>query len=136
MVDQRAVDSEQRLSDLAERFAQWRATKPRRTAAIPEALWAEVVALSAVLPRRRLCRVLRLSDTDLQKRLGLELPPPPPRAGATPAAFIEVLAPPTPALLAGSELTVERPDGARLRLRYTGAVAELAAFVQPFLRGH
>ena len=137
MADSLSVDGEQQLAELSNRFSHWRAVKTYRGDPIPEALWAEVIELSQVVPRRRLCRTLRLSDTDLKKRLGMAVPrrsPPPARATDQPefVELTEVLGP-NVAPLPVAELAVERADGVCLRLRHAGAVAELIPFVQQFL---
>ena len=137
MADPLSVDGEHQLAELSNRFSHWRAVKTYRCDPIPEALWAEVIELSQVVSRRRLCRTLRLSDTDLKKRLGIAMPrrSTPPACATDQPAFVELtealgpnVAPPPVA-----ELAVERGDGACLRLRHTGAVVELMPFVQQFL---
>jgi len=137
MVEQVVVDNEQRLCDVAKRFKHWRTTKTWRGDPIPESLWAEVRALSEVLPQRQICRALRLSDRDVQKRLGLGVPQPPPHKPTTkPLSFIEMtdaVAAYTPAPVAVADVAFERPDGARLQVRYSGGIAELVPLVHSFL---
>lgn len=137
MVDQTNVDAEQQLLALAERFAHWRATKKHRGDPIPEALWAQVRSLSQVLPQRQICRVLRLSDRDVQKRLGVDVSPTPrPPTPTQPITFIdmtEAVSTHTSTSTAVTEVAVERPDGARFQLHYRGDVAQLAPLVQSFL---
>ena len=129
--------AEQQLTALAEQFAHWRATKANRSARIPEALWAEVLRLCEVLPRSRLQRRLRLSSRDIRKRQGLDVPKRkrPAQAPVT-AAFVEITEavspPPPPPVSTGAELVFERADGARLQLRFSGAVADLTPVVQSF----
>ena len=137
MVEQKIVDGEQQLSTLAERFTHWRATKRHRGDPIPESLWADVCSLSKVLPQRQICRVLRLSDRDVQKRLGVDVIPPKPHPKPTQSVtFIDMTEavttyPPTSATV--TEVAVERPDGARFQLHYSGDIAQLAPLVESFL---
>ena len=137
MVEQKIDDGEQQLSALAERFAHWRATKRHRGDPIPESLWAEVRSLSQVLPQRQICRVLRLSDRDVQKRLGVDVSPTKPHPTSTQAlTFIdmtEVVSTYAPTSAGVTEVAVERPDGARFQLHYRGDIAQLAPLVQSFL---
>ncbi|MCB0122947.1 MAG: hypothetical protein KDE58_11920 [Caldilineaceae bacterium] len=137
MVDQTNVDAEQQLLALAERFAHWRTTKRHRGDPIPEALWAEVGSLSNRLPQRHICRVLRLSDRDVQKRLGpggvATKPQPTSTQALTFIDMTEALSTHTPPSVGVTEVAVERPDGARFQLHYTGDIAQLAPLVQSFL---
>ena len=135
MVDQVVVDGEHRLSKLAERFQHWRTTKTRRGDPIPDSLWVEVHALSEVLPQRQICRTLRLSDSDVKKRLGAGQPTP--HQTSTPSlSFVEMtdtLSHYTAMPSTVADVTFERPDGARLQVHYSGSIAELAPLVQRFL---
>ena len=128
--------AEQQLTELAEQFAHWRATKVNRSARIPEALWAEVLRLCEVLPRSRVQRRLRLSSRDIRKRQGLEVPKrkrsAPPPVATTFVEVTEAISPPTSPASTGAELVFERADGARLQLRFSGAVADLTPVVQSF----
>jgi len=137
MVDQTNVDAEQQLLALAERFAHWRTTKTHRGDPIPEALWVQVRSLRQLLPQRHICRVLRLSDRDVQKRLGVDVSPtPPPPTPTPPITFIdmtEAVSTHTPPPATVTEVAFERPDGARFQLHYRGDVAQLAPLVQSFL---
>ena len=125
---------EQRLSDLKERFESWRLTKTNRGEAIPDALWSEVIELSQVLPHGRLCRVLRLGSHDLKKRLGL--PVARAKRPRRKVSLVDMTEAVSSAVLssASAEMTIERGDGARLRLSYSGSVGELGPLVTEFLR--
>lgn len=137
MVEQKIDDGEQQLSALAERFAHWRTTKRHRGDPIPESLWTEVRSLSQVLPQRQMCRVLRLSDRDVQKRLGVDVSPTKPQPTPTQAlTFIdmtEAVSTHAPTSAVVTEVAFERPDGARFQLHYRGDVAQLVPLVQSFL---
>ena len=126
--------AEQALSQLAERFEHWRQSRANRHERIPQPLWDEAIALSRVLPDSRVTKRLRLSQTDLKKRRLAQSPSPAMKSAEPPATFIEL-----PALGAASAplnapmlVEFERPDGARLRLRYDQALP-LTTLMQAFL---
>jgi hypothetical protein len=113
------------LEHLAEQFTHWRQSRSRRER-IPNALWAQAVSLTSVLPVSRVAKRLRLGVNDLKKRRGS--PP------AAPLTFVEVTAsgPPRPV---GLEVEVQRPDGTQLRLSAPEATPALTALVQTFWAG-
>ena len=127
------VPAEQALSALAEQFAHWRQTRSRPHEPIPAALWAQAITLSEVLPESRVAKRLRLSQTDLKKRRRAQsaasrsaLPTPSP-------SFIEISASlGTPVASEALLVEFERPDGARMRLRYRQS-PPLRALIQSFL---
>ena len=124
---------EEHLHEVAEQFAQWRQSRANpRGARIPEALWAEAIALAAVLPPTRVARHLKLKPHALKRRRGdHDRPPVTPRPSQSPA-FIEVTPEPRP--LAATEVEIQRPDGTCLRIRYPEATpSALAALVHTFL---
>ncbi len=137
MVNELAKNAEQQLAELGEQFAQWRSTKTRRGEPIPERLWAQALALCDRLPRSQIRRCLRLSDRDFKKRQGLEVSQAKEVASELEAvSFIELTESASwrgPSALARAELLLERPDGARLQLRYSGAAAEMTSIVDHFL---
>ena len=130
------LQAEHQLDQLAGQLEHWRQTRPQAGAHIPEPLWAQAVALAAVLPPTRVAKQLRVKIAHLRRRLAaqplLSAPAPPPGAG-----FVEVPLPPT-ALPGHGSLTVEfqRPDGARLSLHAPDTALPLLALVQCFLEGH
>ena len=129
-----AAQAEQSLAELAERFEQWRRTRANAHEPIPAPLWDQAVTLSRVLSDSKVAKRLRLSQTDLKRRrLGQPVPAPDKRPTPAPP-FVELTAP-TPYSAASNEPTLvefERPDGARMRLRYPQS-PPLAALVQAFL---
>ena len=140
MDNELTMTAEQQLTTLAKEFEAWRTAKASRGARIPERLWAEVLRLCEYLPRSHVQRRLRLSSRDIRKRQGLEVPTRK-RCKTSPMAaqFVEVteaVSPPIPTVLTGAELVFERADGARLQLRYSGAIAELTPLVQSFWVTH
>jgi hypothetical protein len=121
------------LQEVAEQFAQWRQSRANpRGSRIPESLWAEALTLAEVLPPTRVARSLKLKPHALKRRRGDHgRPPVSPRPSPSPA-FVEVTAAPRP--MGTTEVDIQRPDGARLRIRYSEAVpAALAAVVHTFL---
>jgi hypothetical protein len=128
-----SLHTDHQLDQLAGQFEHWRQTRSHPSACIPQALWEQAVALTTVLPYTRVARHLRLSATDLKKRMA---PPPQSRSATcpTPPAFVEV--PPLPAppqVLGGLEVELHRTDGARLRMHSPDASLPLAAIVRSFL---
>jgi hypothetical protein len=126
------TQAEEHLSQVAEQFAQWRQSRTNpRGARIPEPLWAEAIALAEVLPPPRVARHLGLKPQALQRRRGdrdspaVSLPP------ACSTAFVEVTTEAT--RMATTEVEVQRPDGARLRITYPEAAPALAPLLQTFL---
>lgn len=122
------------LSRLAGRFEHWRRTRTSRQERIPDALWAEAVALAQTLPVGRVARRCRLSPSDLRARCHTH---PPTLSTPLSPAFVELpvaqMSPPPAGELMLVEL--ERPDGARMRLRYHHAPPPLAQLVSAFLEG-
>jgi hypothetical protein len=124
---------EEHLHEVAQQFAQWRQSRANpRGARIPEALWAEAIALADVLPPTRVARYLKLKPHALRRRRGdHSRPPVSPRPSQSPA-FVEVTPEPRP--LAATEVEIHRPDGACLRIKYPEATSSaLAALVHTFL---
>ena len=129
------LQAEHQLDQLAGQLEHWRQTRAQAGAHIPEPLWAQAVALAAVLPPTRVAKQLRVKIAQLRRRLAAQplcsAPAPLPDAG-----FVEVPLP--PATLPGhGSLTVEfqRPDGARLALHAPATALPLLALVQCFLEG-
>lgn len=134
MSPDRIAQAEQALSELAKRFEHWRQTRANAHERIPQPLWDEAVALSQVLSDWRIGKRLRLSQTELKKRRLAQSPATAIRVSDQPATFIEL---PTPSagtapLSAPMVVEFERPDGARLRLRYDQALP-LTPLMQAFL---
>jgi hypothetical protein len=65
------AQAEEHLRQVARQFAQWRQHRANpRGSRIPEALWAEALALAAVLPPTRVARDLGLKPHALKRRRG------------------------------------------------------------------
>ena len=134
MTDTLIAQAEQALSQLAERFEHWRQSRRTPYERIPQPLWDEAIALSRVLPDSRVTKRLRLSQTDLKKRRLAQSPNPVIKTDAQAATFIELPLPEPGPVPANAPMLVEfeRPDGARLRLRYDQALP-LTPLMQAFL---
>jgi len=127
------LQAEAHLQEVAQQFAQWRQSRVNpRGARIPELLWAEAIALADVLPPTRVARSLKLKPHALQRRRGDHGRPPVTARPLQSPAFVEVT--PEPSLLAATEVEIQRPDGACLRIRYPAAgPSALAALLHTFL---
>lgn len=127
--------AETALAELAEQFEEWRRSRTTGQERIPPRLWDQAVALSTVLPGSRVARRLRVRSTDLRKRALVKPAPGTPEGTGPTPAFVEVAVPwPGPATPGITLIEVERPDGARLRVRYRDApplAAVLGAFLEP-----
>ena len=124
------LHTDHQLDQLAGQFEQWRRTRSHPSERIPQRLWKQAAALSRVLPYSRVAQHVRVSPSDLKKHMAT------PRASksATSPRFVEV-----PTLSARSsttqvmEMELERPDGARLRLRCPESASSVTAWVRAFL---
>lgn len=123
--------SEAALERLAEQFAHWRQSRPKRER-IPSAWWVQAVSLPYVFPVSRVAKRLGVGLTELKKRRGCQ--PIAAAGGGTPLPFVAVTAP-VPRLMAGVEREVQRPDGVRLRLSAGEATPARTALGQTFGEG-
>jgi len=121
------------LQPLAQRFKTWRATR-RRGERIPEALWQAATELARSHGLSATAAVLKLSYSELKRRLLAGRAPRP--GGPRAPVFVEVPVVPLPP--GGDERgTVElvQANGARLILRFPAASPnDLLPVVQLFLR--
>ena len=124
------LQADHQLDQLAGQFEHWRQTRSHPSEPIPQSLWDQAVALARVLPHTRVAQHLRLSSNDLKKHMAAQAEPTP----STPAGFVEVPpAPPRSQPPLATEIELERPDGARLRLVCPETPLPLAAVVRAFL---
>ncbi len=124
--------AEERLHEVVQQFAQWRQSRTNpHGSRIPEALWAEAIALAEALPLTRVARHLKLKPHALKRRRGDHgRPPATPRPAQSPA-FVEVTPEPRP--VAATEVEIQRPDGTCLRITYGDTAPALVSLVQAFL---
>lgn len=128
--------AEQQLAELSERFTHWRATRASDQERIPQSLWDEAVVVSTRLPNSHVAKTLRLSPGELKRRRLAQPGPVSPEALEAGPDFVE-LTPvwPVPGVSsdAGAEVELERPDGARLRIKYREPQPPLVELVRAFL---
>jgi hypothetical protein len=125
--------AEQQLTAVADRFAEWRQTRTTQAEPIPQHLWEQAIALTALCPMTHVARRLRVSGGELKKRCAAHH-----ATQAAPAStalgFVEVTATPAwPCPSAGTEIELHRADGARLRIHSHDPQPPLVALVRTFL---
>jgi hypothetical protein len=124
------------LDQLAGQFAHWRQHRSHPSERIPQPLWDQAATLAAVIPYSRVAKQLRLSPSDLKKQV-LAQQDPTSRAPVAPLSFVEVPPPPEhPMTRPGTEIELQRADGARLHLYSGDSTLPLAALVRAFLEAH
>jgi hypothetical protein len=129
------VHAEHALAQLAQAFDHWRQSRPNRAAPIPQPLWEQAIALTALLPRGQVAKRLRLSGGELKKRCAAQHAPRSALASPVALDFVELPATPSwPPVAQAMDIELERPDGARLRMRCPESTAPVAV-VRAFLEG-
>jgi hypothetical protein len=136
MQESEKIEAEQRLLALTEQFNRWRSQRTKPSERIPAELWEQAVELTQVLANSYVAKQLHLSPGDLRRRAQVQngsaaVAAPP---GSIP--FIELNGVDfTSSHPQNSPLSVEfeRPDGARLRLRYAHAPVPIHHLIQLFL---
>ena len=128
-----SAHAEQQLTHVADCFNTWRQTRPTRAKPLPQHLWEQAIALTALFPITHVARRLRVSGGELKKLCAAHH-----AAQSAPAStalgFVEV--PPTsvwPLPTSGIEIELQRPDGTRLRLHAHEPQPPLVALVRTFL---
>jgi hypothetical protein len=121
--------AEQQLTDVVNRFDEWRQTRTTRTEPIPQHLWEQAIALTTMFPITRVATRLRVSGGELKKRCASH------HATATAVlGFVEVPAAPLwPLPTSGIEIELQRPDGTRLRMHAPEPQFPLLGMVRAFL---
>jgi hypothetical protein len=126
--------AEEQLAQLATQFDHWRSARASGAERIPSALWQQAVALTAILPRSRVAKCLRVSWSDLHKQCTAAHTPT--TAPTSPALlhFVEMpIAPTGQSVPLGTEIEVHRADGTRLRIHARESQFPLVALVRTFL---
>jgi hypothetical protein len=128
------IESTLTLEEVAEHFERWRQNK-KKGDRIPQRLWDEAIGLVQTHGVSRVTRTLRLSATDLNKRLGIVGARQRRQAPVAEAAFVEIEHTPIAAPDAQTHwMELERPDGMRLRIRPSQG-ADMLALLERFLGG-
>ena len=130
---QGTAHAEHELAQLATRFQDWRHRRTTRSDSIPQSLWEQAVALTTVLSVSRVAQGIGVSWGTLKKRCTAH-PPAPAAEPCTTLGFVEV-APPAawPGATPGTEIELQRRDGARLRIHSSEAHLPMATLLRTFL---
>jgi hypothetical protein len=135
MTIQTPLHAEHQLDPLAGQFSHWRQTRTHPHDRMPPELWAQAVALTAVVPPARVAKQLRLRLADLKKQMATRQSPtaiPPTALG-----FVEVPRPPSrPQTSATTQIELHRADGTRLCIHTPETTLPLDALVRAFLEVH
>jgi hypothetical protein len=128
-----SAQAEQQLTHVAARFDTWRQTRTTRAEPIPQYLWEQAIALTALCPMTHVARRLRVSGGELKKRCAAHH-----AARSMPAStalgFVEVTATSVwPVPTTGTEIELHRADGTRLRIHSHEPQPPLVALVRTFL---
>ena len=131
---QGTAHAEHELAQLATRFQDWRHRHTTPSEAIPQSLWEQAVTLTTVLSVSRVAQGIGVSWGTLKKRCTVQPSPPAAAEPCTTLGFVEVATPtawpvPTP----GTEIEIQRCDGARLRIHSSEAHLPLATLLRTFL---
>jgi hypothetical protein len=130
------LHADHQLDQLAGQFGHWRQTRPHPHSQIPPELWAQAVALTAVVSPSRVAKQLRVRLADLKKQIATRhaagpsaVPHPPTSLG-----FVEVpSAPSWPQPTGAIQIELSRTDGTRLRIPGAEATWALEPLVRAFL---
>ena len=126
--------AEQQLTHVADRFDEWRQTRTTRAEPIPQHLWEQAIALTALFPLTHVARRLRMSGGELKKRCAAHHAAPSASASTTALSFVAGAATPAwPSPTSGTDIELHRPDGARLRIHTQESQLPLIAVIRTFL---
>lgn len=121
------IDAYPTLESVQQRFKIWRSRKTRREP-IPQVLWEAAAGLCRYYPISHVCRQLRLSFTELKKRV--------PISNAPPLQFVELdLASYNKQAnrVDSWHMECERSDGTRLRVFGSGRPPSIEPLLNRFL---
>ena len=130
------LHTDHQLDQLAGQFEHWRRTRSHPCERIPQRLWKQAAALARVLPYSRVAQHVRVSPSDLKKHMATPCDSKPATSPPSPR-FVEVA--PVPACFPATqaprsmEIELERPDGARLRVRCPESTSPVTALLRAFL---
>jgi hypothetical protein len=110
------------LEAVREQFEQWRSNRTKKREPIPTHLWQAAAELCKTQSISHVCRHLRLSFTELKKRV--------PRTKRSPERFMEI---DLGCLAGGWRLECDHPNGARLRLSGSGQGPAVDILLRQFL---
>ena len=115
------LDETLMLESVEQQFETWRVNRAKREP-IPEPLWEAAAGLCRSHPITHVCRRLRLSFTELKKRLSPSEP--------APLQFMEF---DLSSLSGPWHVECERPDGSKLRLSGSGKPPSIESLLDRFL---
>jgi hypothetical protein len=130
------LHADHQLGQCAGQFAHWCQTRPHPHSQIPPELWAQAVALTAVVSPSRVAKQLRLRLADLTKQIATRQAAVPPGVPHPPTSLgcVEVPSVPSWPQPAGAiQIELSRTDGTRRRLHGAEAPLALAPVVRAFL---
>ena len=126
--------AEHELTQLATRFQDWRHRRTTPSDPIPQPLWEQAVSLTTVLSISRVAQGIGVSGGTLKKRCTVHPSTAAAEEPSTTLGFVEVATPTTwPVPTPGTEIELQRRDGARLRIHSSEAHLPLATLVRAFL---
>jgi hypothetical protein len=116
------IDTHPTLESVQQRFESWRTRRTKREP-IPQPLWEAAAGLCRHYSVSHVCQQLRLSFTELKKRIPIPRP--------APVQFVDL------GLDAGPggpwHMECERPDGTRLRISRMGQPPSIEPLLSRFL---
>lgn len=120
-MNEQAIESSLTIESVEKRFRAWRDGRAKREP-IPEPLWQAAAGLCRHHPITRICRHLRLSFTDLKKRVST--------LNSVPVQFMDL----DMGCFTGSwHMECERADGSKLRISGNGQVPAVEHLLMRFL---
>jgi hypothetical protein len=115
------TDNSLTLESVQQQFETWRSNRTKR-GPIPEPLWEAAAGLCRHHPITHVCRRLRLSFTDLKKRLS-----------ASSSASVQFMDLDLSWLTGPWHMECERPDGSKLRFSGNGQAPAMEDLLRRFL---
>lgn len=112
------------IAAVKKQFEQWRNRRVNRREPIPQELWQAAVELCKTHGITHVSRSLRLSYTELKKRI------PPARCPATEIQFMQLDA---GSLTRQWHMQCDRPDGGRLQMSGSGQLPDIENMMRVFL---